>query len=194
MMRKLDTNDFETANIEYIEFWMLDPFIYTREQGTASDYGGDFYINLGEMSEDILRDGKKFYESGMPTDGSAAYTTTQWGKVPNQATVTYAFATSSGARAKQDVGFNGLTDEEEQKWESYQDFLKEVQGKVNPAVWDSIWADPAGDNYHYFRGSDYDRMEAPILRRYKYINNPQGNSPDNDFAYGRIRYVIQVDT
>ena len=172
MMRKLDTNDFETANIEYIEFWMLDPFIYTREQGTASDYGGDFYINLGEMSEDILRDGKKFYESGMPTDGSAAYTTTQWGKVPNQATVTYAFATSSGARAKQDVGFNGLTDEEEQKWESYQDFLKEVQGKVNPAVWDSIWADPAGDNYHYFRGSDYDRMEAPILRRYKYINNP----------------------
>ena len=136
MMRKLDTNDFETANIEYIEFWMLDPFIYTREQGTASDYGGDFYINLGEMSEDILRDGKKFYESGMPTDGSAAYTTTQWGKVPNQATVTYAFATSSGARAKQDVGFNGLTDEEEQKWESYQDFLKEVQGKVNPAVWD----------------------------------------------------------
>ena len=25
MMRKLDTNDFEQANIEYIEFWMLDP-------------------------------------------------------------------------------------------------------------------------------------------------------------------------
>ena len=180
MMRKLDTNDFETANIEYIEFWMLDPFIYSREQGNASDYGGDFYINLGEMSEDILRDGKKFYESGMPTDGSASYTTTQWGKIPNQATVTYAFATSKGSRALQDVGFNGLTDEEEQKWESYQDFLREVQGKVNPAVWDSIWADPAGDDYHYFRGSDYDRMEASILRRYKYINNPQGNSPDND--------------
>ena len=180
MMRKLDTNDFETANIEYIEFWMLDPFIYTREQGVASDYGGDFYINLGEMSEDILRDGKKFYESGMPTDGSAAYTTTQWGKIPNQATVTYAFATTKGARALQDVGFNGLNDEEEQQWESYQDFLREVQGKVSPAVWDSIWADPAGDDYHYFRGSDYDRMEAPILRRYKYINNPQGNSPDND--------------
>ena len=180
MMRKLDTNDFETANIEYIEFWMLDPFIYTREQGIASDYGGDFYINLGEMSEDILRDGKKFYESGMPTDGSSAFTTTQWGKIPNQATVTYAFATSKGSRALQDVGFNGLTDAEEQQWEAYQDFLREVQGKVNPAVWDSIWADPAGDDYHYFRGSDYDREEAPILRRYKYINNPQGNSPDND--------------
>ena len=90
------------------------------------------------------------------------------------------FATTKGARALQDVGFNGLNDEEEQKWESYQDFLTEIQGKVSPAVWDSIWADPAGDNYHYFRGSDYDRMQAPILRRYKYINNPQGNSPDSD--------------
>ena len=180
MMRKLDTNDFEAANIEYVEFWMLDPFIYTRQQGQASDYGGDFYINLGEMSEDILRDGKKFYESGMPVDGSTNFTTTQWGKVPNQATVTYAFATTKGARALQDVGFNGLNDEEEQKWQSYQDFLTEIQGKVSPAVWDSIWADPAGDNYHYFRGSDYDRMQAPILRRYKYINNPQGNSPDSD--------------
>ena len=180
MMRKLDTNDFETANIEYVEFWMLDPFIYTRQEGKAEDYGGDFYINLGEMSEDILRDGKKFYESGMPVDGSQSYTTTQWGKVPNQATVTYSFATTKGARALQDVGFNGLNDEEEQKWESYQDFLTEIQGKVSPAVWDSIWADPAGDNYHYFRGSDYDQMQAPILRRYKYINNPQGNSPDSD--------------
>ena len=180
MMRKLDTNDFEAANIEYVEFWMLDPFIYTRKEGKAEDYGGDFYINLGEMSEDILRDGKKFYESGMPVDGSQSFTTTQWGKVPNQATVTYAFATTKGSRALQDVGFNGLNDEEEQKWESYQDFLTEIQGKVSPAVWDSIWADPAGDNYHYFRGTDYDQMKAPILRRYKYINNPQGNSPDTD--------------
>ena len=180
MMRKLDTNDFEAANIEYIEFWMLDPFIYTREQGVAADYGGDFYINLGEMSEDILRDGKKFYESGMPIDGSQSFTTTQWGKVPNQATTTYAFATSKGARALQDVGMNGLNDIEEQKWEPYQQFLRDIQGKVSPAVFDSIWADPAGDNYHYYRGSDLDRIQAPILRRYKYINNPQGNSPDND--------------
>ena len=51
---------------------MLDPFIYSRRDGTASEYGGDFYINLGEVSEDILRDGKKFYESGMPVDGSQA--------------------------------------------------------------------------------------------------------------------------
>ena len=179
MMRKLDTNDFEQANIEYIEFWMLDPFIYSREQADAADYGGDFYINLGEVSEDILRDGKKFYESGMPVDGSKSYTYTQWGKIPTQSIVTYAFATTSGSRALQDVGFNGLTDAEEQEFYKSA-YLDQIQGKVNQAVFDSIFADPARDDYHYFRGSDWDEMHAPILQRYKYINNPQGNSPDSD--------------
>ena len=179
MMRKLDTNDFEQANIEYIEFWLLDPFLYTREQPDANEYGGDFYINLGEVSEDILRDGKKFYESGMPVDGSKSFTYTQWGKIPTQSTVTYAFATTSGSRALQDVGFNGLTDAEEQEFYKSA-YLDQIQGKVNQAVFDSIFADPARDNYHYFRGSDWDRMRAPILQRYKYINNPQGNSPDSD--------------
>lgn len=180
MMRKLDTNDFEAANVEYIEFWMLDPFIKSNGQPNASEYGGDFYINLGEVSEDVLKDGKKFYESGMPVDGTSNFTYTQWGKIPMQSTVTYAFATTNGSRRLQDVGYNGLNDEEEQQFQSYQDFLTQIQGKVNAAVWDSIWADPANDDYHYFRGSDLDQMQASILRRYKYINNPQGNSPDND--------------
>ena len=179
MMRRLDTNDFEQANIEYIEFWMLDPFIYSNEQPDAASYGGDFYIELGDISEDILRDGKKFYESGMPVDGSNSYTTTQWGKIPTQSTVTYAFATTPGSRALQDVGFNGLTDAEEQEF--YRSaYLTQIQGKVNQAVYDSIFADPAHDDYHYFRGTDWDNMQAPILLRYKYINNPQGNSPDSD--------------
>ena len=180
MMRKLETTDFEAANIEYIEFWLMDPFLYTNGQPDAHEYGGDFYINLGEVSEDVLRDGKKFYESGMPVDGSNAFTFTQWGKIPTQPTVTYAFATTSGSRALQDVGLNGLTDAEERTFETYQDFLREIQGKVSPAVFDSIMNDPANDNYHYFRGSDYDEIRADIIRRYKYINNPQGNSPDND--------------
>lgn len=180
MMRKLDTNDFETANIEYIEFWMLDPFIYSSEQSDANQYGGDFYINLGEVSEDVLRDGRKFYESGMTVDGSGTYATTQWGKIPTQATVTYAFATTGGSRAHQDVGYNGLTDEEERAFGPYQEFISNIQGKVTPEKLDYIMNDPANDDYHYFRGSDFDQIEAPILQRYKRINNPQGNSPDSD--------------
>ncbi len=180
MMRKLDTNDFETANVEYIEFWMMDPFIHSRDKANASQYGGDLYFNLGEVSEDVLRDGKKSYESGLPVDGTSTFTTTQWGKIPQQATVTYSFATAAGTREMQDLGLNGLNDEEERQFPSYQDFLTQLQGKVNAAVWDSIYNDPAHDNYHYFRGSDYDQMEASILRRYKYINSPQGNSPDSN--------------
>ena len=181
MMRKLDTNDFEQANIEYIEFWLLDPFIYTRQAGTASDYSGDLYFNLGEVSEDILRDGKKFYESGMPVDGSDSYTTTQWGKIPVQATQTYAFATTAGSRRLQDVGFNGLNDEEERQFGAYSDWLNAMSGIVtNDSIRQAWRDDPAGDDYHFFRGSDFDEERKSILDRYKRINNPQGNSPDSD--------------
>ena len=178
MMRKLDTNDFETANVEYIEFWLLDPFIYSSQQEDAADYGGDLYINLGEVSEDILRDGKKFYESGMPVDGTSSFTNSQWGRIPVQATQTYAFATTSGSRALQDVGLNGLNDEQERSYPAYRDFLNSVS--VNDSVRAAWNADPANDNYHYFRGSDLDDRRASILERYKRINMPQGNSPDND--------------
>ena len=178
MMRKLDTNDFETANVEYIEFWLLDPFIYTAGQQDAADYGGDLYINLGEVSEDILHDDKKFYESGMPVDGSSSFTTSQWGRIPVQATQTYAFATTSGSRALQDVGLNGLNDEQERGFPAYADFLGSVT--VNDSVRAAWNQDPANDNYHYFRGSDLDDRRASILERYKRINMPQGNSPDSD--------------
>ena len=178
MMRKLDTNDFETANVEYIEFWMLDPFIYSSQQPDAGDYGGDLYINLGEVSEDVLHDGKKFYESGMPVDGTSSFQYSAWGKIPMQATQTYAFATSSGARAKQDVGLNGLTDEEERQYPAYANFLNGIN--VNDSLRAAWNADPANDNYHYFRGSDFDERKTSILDRYKRINMPQGNSPDSD--------------
>ena len=183
MMRKLETNDFEMANIEYIEFWMLDPFIYTRQEGNASDYSGDLYFDLGEVSEDILRDGKKFYESGMPINDNGSFTTTQWGKIPVEASQNYAFATTSGSRRQQDVGFNGLNDDEEREYGAYKDWLDAVVNSgviTNDSIVQAWREDPAGDDYHYFRGSDFDNERKSILDRYKRINNPQGNSPDTD--------------
>ena len=179
MMRKLETSDFEAANIEYIEFWMLDPFIKARDEGRT--FSGDLYFNLGEISEDVLKDGKKFYESGLPVDDDPTqYTETVWGRVPTQNTVTYAFNTASGSRNKQDVGFNGLTSEQEKTYPAYAQFLASVQAKVRPEVYDSILLSPSADKYHYFRGSDYDREQRSILDRYKYINNPNGNSVDSE--------------
>ncbi len=179
MMRKLETSDFETANIEYIEFWMLDPFIKAREAGRT--VSGELYFNLGEISEDVLKDGKKFYESGLPVDDDPSqYTETVWGRVPTQSAVTYAFNTSSGSRAKQDVGLNGLTSEQEKSYPAYAEFLANIQSVVSASVYDSISQNPSADKYHYFRGSDYDRENRSILDRYKYINNPNGNSVDAD--------------
>lgn len=181
MMRRLDgaLTDFEANNIEYVEFWMMDPFVKAKREGRT--FSGDFYINLGEISEDVLKDGKKFYESGMPTDGnSSLYTETVWGRVPNQNTVTYAFNTSSGSRGRQDVGYNGLTSEEERDFGIYRDYLAQVQGRVRQEVYDSLLLSPSGDRYHYFRGSDFDRERKSIVERYKRINNPNGNSPDSD--------------
>ena len=179
MMRKLDNTDFEAQNIEYIEFWMMDPFIYKRNQ--PGNHGGDLYFNLGEVSEDILKDGKKYFESGMPVDGNPQYFTEgYWGRIPNSSSVTYAFNNEAGARARQDVGLNGLNDDEEREFSLYANYLQQMQGKVSGAVYDSIYADPANDNYHYFRGSDFDQLQTSILNRYKRINMPQGNSADSD--------------
>jgi len=179
MMRKMDNTDFETMNVEYIEFWLMDPFIYSKEK--SGNYGGDFYVNLGEISEDILKDGKKYFESGMPIDGdSTYYTETIWGRVPNTNSVTYAFNNSSGSRGAQDVGLNGLTSEQERTFGPYAQYVEEMKGRVNQQVFDSIQNDPANDNYHYYRGSDFDQAQTSILDRYKRINMPEGNSPDSD--------------
>ncbi len=176
MMRKLDTSDFETSNVQYIEFWMLDPFIYTKDDNR---YGGDFYINLGDVSEDVLKDGKKSYESGMPVSGMQTYTETMWGRVPSEKSVVYSFSTESGARQKQDVGLNGLSNEDERSYGIYSDYLAQMQAKVTPEVYDSIFEDPSGDDYHYFRGTDYDIQRKSILERYKRINGLEGNSPNS---------------
>ncbi len=179
MMRKMDNTDFEAQNIEYIEFWMMDPFVYKKD--LPGDHGGDFYINIGEVSEDILKDGKKYFESGMPVDGNSQYWTEGlWGRVPNTTSVTYAFNNEKGSRAKQDVGLNGLNDDEERAFPTYAEFLSKIQPKVTPQVYDSLFADPANDNYHYYRGTDFDNLHTSILDRYKRVNMPQGNSADSD--------------
>ncbi|MDR1556395.1 MAG: cell surface protein SprA [Tannerellaceae bacterium] len=172
MMRKIDQSDFETANIEYIEFWLLDPYIYK-----ANAQGGDLYFNLGEISEDILKDEKKFFENGLPIDGDTTKVDfTVWGKVPHTQSTVYAFDNTAGARQLQDVGFNGLSSEEEQAYPAYRDYLLKLQDKLQPEVFGQFSRDPAGDNFRHYRGADLDREEVGILERYKYYNGTEGNS------------------
>ncbi len=171
--RQLGTTDFETANIQYVEFWMLDPFIYEQ-----AGMGGDLYINLGEVSEDILKDGKKFFENGLPASSNTySYEETAFGRVPTTSSLVYAFDNNAGSRGQQDVGLDGLNSEEEAQFAPYKNYLESIKGRVRQEVYDSIASDPAGDNYHYFRGGDYDAALKGIIERYKYFNNNEGNSP-----------------
>ncbi len=151
MMRSLSSTNFEQSNVEFIQFWVLDPYV----DGIATS-PGELVINLGNISEDILKDGRKQYENGLPdVDSTEATASTSWGEVPQTQALVYAFDASETNRGLQDIGYDGLNDAQE------------------AAVYTSNQgADPAGDNYTYYLNKD-----GGILDRYVDFNNPEGNSP-----------------
>ncbi|TAL45024.1 MAG: cell surface protein SprA [Chitinophagaceae bacterium] len=176
IMRNIDQTDFETGNIEFIEFWMQDPFIRK-----PSSNGGELYFDLGNISEDVLKDGKRQYENGLPTlknpnipvDNSSV-----WGRTPsNPIQVTNAFSNDPEDRPYQDVGYDGLTDSlEKSKFAPYINNLATNFG-AGSSVYQNANIDPSNDNFRNYRDDFYDQAQAGILQRYKDVNNPHGNSP-----------------
>nr|WP_211331807.1 cell surface protein SprA [Ulvibacter antarcticus] len=154
--RQLTTTDFERSNVEYLQFWIMDPFIYPEN---AANQGGTLSFNFGNISEDVLKDGRKQYENGLPQDGSDTNTLNSvWGKTPSQQSLVYTFDTEGQERTNQDIGYDGLSDAEEKAKPEYQAFTS--------------MDDPARDNYQYFLQS-----EGGIIERYKQYNGTEGNSP-----------------
>ncbi|MEI8224359.1 MAG: cell surface protein SprA [Bacteroidota bacterium] len=176
MMREVLTSDFETANIQYVKFWVMDPFVEN-----PNHEGGDLYINLGNISEDILRDSRKSFENGLP--GSPVVKnidTTAWGRVPTVQAVVHAFDNAPESRLYQDVGLDGLGDQDEQSF--FRDYLQKALLITSPEAYEEILNDPSGDDFHYFRGSDYDDQQLGILDRYKKYNGQEGNSPTSEMS------------
>lgn len=202
IMRKMDNTNFEASNIEYVQFWMLSPFLDPDNDNLE---GGDLYLNFGEVSEDILKDGLKSYENGMPVDGNDSnLDETVWGRVSKQNSLTYAFDNNSGARILQDVGLDGLPNDDEFTFSSYSDYLDRLRLKLSPSAMEEMLADkfsplndPAGDNYHFFRGYDYDEQRLGVLERYKRYNGVEGNSlsPEDapDALYQSSRSLPDVE-
>ena len=190
IMRSLDYTDFETQNIETIEFWLMDPFM-DPETGVHDDalHGGKLYINLGDISEDILRDGRKMFENGLPIGSTPEafnerpVDTTIWGRVPKLQSIVNAFENEDGARKYQDVGYdglsstNGITDEQS----FFADYVTQIGNLFGTSseAYRLAAEDPSADNFHYYRGSDYDEADVKINDRYKYYNNPEGNSRED---------------
>lgn len=175
IMRGLDQTDFETSNIEFIEFWVQDPFI-----NKPNSNGGELYFNLGNISEDVLKDGKRLYENGLPTPSQPnnLVDTTVWGVVPrNPIQVTNAFSNDPADRPYQDVGFDGLTDSSEQT--QFRPYLNQIASEfgANSSIYQKALSDPSADNFKGYRDGLYDKVNAGVLQRYRDINNPHGNSP-----------------
>ncbi len=157
LMRAINTTNFEQSNVEYIQFWMLDPTRDRLGNVIPAFDNGKIFFNLGEISEDVLQDGHKQYENGLPAVGSTTPALpVVWGKIPTSTSLIYAFDNDTANRALQDLGYDGINDSEE-------------AGKYNNSTNPN---DPANDNYQYFEAAS-----GNILQRYKNYNNPQGNSP-----------------
>ena len=202
IMRKMDNTNFETSNVEYIQFWLLDPFL---DEDNHNREGGDLYFNFGEISEDILKDGMKSYENGLPVDGNYDFITeTNWGRVSRQNSLTYAFDNNSTSRLLQDVGLDGLPNDDEFTFSSYKDYLDRLRSKLPASTIAAMQEDPfspmndpAGDNYHFYRSNYYDEVKAGILDRYKRYNGVEGNSLSPDEStnpqYQSARAVPDVE-
>lgn len=171
IMRSIDYSDFEQSNVEFIEFWVMDPFI-NKQNST----GGSLYIDLGNVSEDVLKDSRKFFENGIPyPPNPSQLSSTVWGVVPTlQTQIVRAFDNDPAARAAQDVGYDGLNDDDEKT--KFAPYLSSLTN-LTPGVLAQIQSDPSNDDYRYYRDPSYDASGAGILERYKKFNNPQGNSP-----------------
>ncbi len=175
LMRGIDQSDFETSNIEFIEFWMQDPFILPQYSNSS---GGKLYFNLGNISEDVLKDGRRFYENGLNTPNAPSpVDNTVWGRVPrNPIQVTNAFSNIPEDRLYQDIGFDGMTDTAEVRF--HDAYLTQIANNfgTNSKVYQDALNDPSSDNYKNYRDAGFSGSDG-ILKRYKNFNGPDGNSP-----------------
>ncbi|MGK7392989.1 MAG: cell surface protein SprA [Candidatus Cyclobacteriaceae bacterium M3_2C_046] len=165
--------DFDKNNIEFIEFWMMDPFL-EGENGRVLDgifnqnntTGGELYFNLGSISEDVIKDGRHGFENGLPAgeDGQNQAIETSWGRVTTEQFLTNAFDNSPTARENQDVGMDGFDNAAEKNFDNYPAAVRNLD-------------DPSADDFQYYLGADLDAEDKKILERYKNFNGMDGNSP-----------------
>ncbi|MEM7036375.1 MAG: cell surface protein SprA, partial [Bacteroidota bacterium] len=183
--RTSGNTDFEAANFEFIEFWMLDPFIDGQNNGIGTGLnGGELYLNLGQISEDVVADNNRNFENGLPGDPTDVGTvnTTEWGNYPLTTPPTQAFNNEPEAREHQDVGLDGLKDEDEREhFSRFLDTLGQVHTTGSP-IYQTMQEDPSSDNYAYFRGDALDNVD--ILDRYLPWNGHEGNTPINSTENG----------
>ena len=171
--RKIETNDFEAANIDYIEFWMMDPFCMNKNTSNK----GQLYLNIGNISEDLNADNRRAVENGLPIDGSRqGLDSTRFGLISQVAPQIQAFDNTPSSRPNQDKGLDGLNTAEERVFFSrYLESLKNNFGAGSKIYLDAL-NDPSSDDYQHYLDPAYNDVQKSILGRYEAYNGMEGNS------------------
>lgn len=189
--------DFDKANIEYVEFWMMDPFLpgefgkvlVDGRTGVNNTTGGKLIFQLGSISEDVARDSKHAFENGLPAAGNLdeAASSNIWGYVASQQYLTNAFDIEPSSRANQDVGLDGVPSSKEASA-----FEQSFLSFLNPDAREVVITDPSADDYQHYFDPEFDARGAQILERYKNYNGLDGNSPITTTADDIARSATQV--
>jgi cell surface protein SprA len=178
VMKQLTTNDFEEANVEYLEFWVLNPYM-DKQDGSPISENGQLQFHLGTVSEDVFKDSRQQYENSLPVGGNnLPIDVSSFGRIArNPPIIDNAFDNED--RDLQDIGFDGLNDNEERDF--FGDYVNEMSSFLVGNAFNELNRDPANDNFEYFGNSPIFSDADGAITRYKYFNNPQGNSksPEN---------------
>lgn len=220
IMRRTETTDWDGANIDYIEFWMMNPFdkdldqLREWETGTTGavnanrlpDGGGDLLIQIGNMTEDLLQDGKFFFENGMPTPTNGLTSVqTVWGQVPGEQVINQAFSNGTNERRFQDIGYDGLASDPSLagqvllEQDFYANLLNNLPAGLTPAAITAIQADPSADNFRPYVGDMYTNSGSTpvpgsyIHERYKRFQLPEGNSPEANITASNSQFPNSED-
>ncbi|MCB0843869.1 MAG: cell surface protein SprA, partial [Bacteroidetes bacterium] len=172
IMREIDVNnDFEATNVEFVEFWMMDPFM-----NNPAHQGGEFYVNLGLVNEDVLTDESLSRENGLPGAGQPGnLQETAWGQIPIGNPPVNAFSNNANDREAQDIGFDGLDDEQERTF--FSRIIDSLGNAISPAALNNFVEDPSSDNFKHFRDDEFETNQSSIVDRYEFFNGLEGNSP-----------------
>jgi cell surface protein SprA len=188
IFRGISSTDFESLNVQYIEFWVMDPFI-----GKPNSAGGDLYFDLGDISEDILLDGRKSLENDIPVNGDFSQVdTTAWGRVSKIQPVVNAFDSNPANRVTQDIGLDGLNDADERT--KFAPEIQAVTTKVNQQAATAFRNDPSTDDYQYYLGPQLDAQQAGILQRYSKYNGTEGNSKTSEQSQAELGIPTSAST
>lgn len=183
IQRSIDNTNFETNNIEYIQFWLLDPF--TKNKNNK----GDLYFNLGYVSEDVLKDSRLAFEQGLEDKQGLnrnLIAESRWSWVPKVTPIINAFDNDPNKRSVQDIGLDGSSDADERT--KFKNYLDKVKTFLDPDAYTIAESDPSTDNFKHYLNENFSQ-DKNIIERYKDFNGVENNTPVTNSGVPQSNYA-----